>query len=56
MAWREMGLFGKEFSPSVVLRAIPPWWLPQPMIDLGLLERVRAGEKGVAPVNIVSEH
>ena len=53
---REMGLFGKKFSPSVVLPAIPPWLLPQPMIVLGLLYRVRAGEEGVDPVNIVSEH
>jgi hypothetical protein len=42
---REMGLFGREFSPSVVLPAIPPWFLPQTVIDLGLLERVRDVEE-----------
>jgi hypothetical protein len=50
---REMGLFvylllfGREFRLSVVLPAIPPWLLPQPVIDLGLPEQVRAVEEGV---------
>ena len=47
---REMGLF----NPSVVLPAIPPWFLPQPRIDLELLERLRAIEEGVD--SVVSEH
>jgi hypothetical protein len=38
----------------VVLPAIPPWLLPQPVIDLGLLERVRTVEEGV--YSVVSEH
>jgi hypothetical protein len=54
MAWREsLGLFGREFSPSVVLPAILPWFLPQPVIDLRLLERLRV-EEGVD--SVVSEH
>ena len=51
---REMGLFGRKFSPSVDLPAIPHWFLPQPVIDLGLLERVRDVEEGVD--SVVSEH
>jgi hypothetical protein len=51
---REMGWCWREFSPSVVLSAIPPWFFPQPVIDLGLLERVRDVEEGVD--SVVSEH
>jgi hypothetical protein len=51
---REMGLFGREFSPSVVLPAIPPWFLPQPVMGLGLLEKVRDVEEGVD--SVVREH
>ena len=47
-------LFGREFSPSLVIPTIPPWCLPQPVIDLGLLERVKDVEEGVD--SVVSEH
>jgi hypothetical protein len=51
---REVGMFGRECSPFVGLLAIPPWCLPQPVIDLGLLVRVRYVEERVD--SVVSEH
>jgi hypothetical protein len=47
---RETGLFGREFIPSVVLPDIPPWCLPQLVLDLGLLERLRDVEEVVDSV------
>ena len=38
----------------MVLPAIPPWFHPQPVIGLGLLEKVRDVEEGVD--SVVREH
>lgn len=38
-------ILDRNYSPTVVLPATPPWLLPQPEIDLRLLELIR-GERG----------
>ena len=42
----EMGLAGREFAPAVVLPAVPPWFMPRPVVDMGLLGGSR--KEGVA--------
>ncbi|XP_016419840.1 uncharacterized protein LOC107749259 [Sinocyclocheilus rhinocerous] len=37
----EMGIMERNYSPTVVLPTIPPWFLPQPEIDFSLLELMR---------------
>ena len=50
------GARAQKWITRVAGFGIPPWFLPQPMLDLGLLERLRAGEERVDSVNGVSEH
>ena len=47
---------GKEFSPSSCYPTLVAPSANDRMIDLGMLDRVRAGEERVDPVNVLSEH
>jgi hypothetical protein len=38
---KEMGLYGREFSPTVAIPVNPPWLLPPPVVDLEVLERLQ---------------
>ena len=35
---KEMGLYGREFSPMVAIPVNPPWLLPPSVVDLDVLE------------------